>query len=51
MKGLIIPIIAILGSLIIIVGGLQNPMTFIYLGICAVVILIALKYLSNKKIA
>lgn len=50
-KGLIIPIIAILGSLIIIVGGLQNPMTFIYLGICAVVILIALKYLSNKKIA
>lgn len=45
-KGLIIPIIAILGSLIIIIGGLQNPMTFIYLGICALVIIIAMLYLT-----
>lgn len=50
-KGLVIPLIATLGSLVIIIGGLQNPMTFLYLGICGLVIVIAIKYLSNKKIA
>lgn len=48
-KGMIIPIIATLGALIIIVGGLQNPMTFLYLGICAIVIIIALIYLGGKR--
>lgn len=47
-KGLIIPSIATLGSLVIIVGGLQNPMTFLYLGICTLVIIIALAYLKKK---
>lgn len=50
-KGLIIPLIAALGSLTIIVGGLQNPMTFLYLGICGIVVLIALRYLHKKSIA
>lgn len=49
-KGMVIPIIATLGSLSIIIGGLQNPMTFLYLGICGIVIVIAIKYLSNKRI-
>lgn len=44
-RGVIIPIIAILGSLMIIVGGMQNPMTFIYLGICLIFIIIAYIYL------
>ncbi|WP_300330868.1 APC family permease [Fusobacterium sp.] len=47
--GLIVPTIAILGSLIIIIGGLQNPRTFIYLGICGIVILIALIYLKKEN--
>ena len=50
-KGLIIPLIAALGSLTIIVGGLQNPMTFLYLGICGIVVLIALRYLHKKSVA
>lgn len=50
-KGLIIPLIAALGSLMIIIGGLQNPMTFLYLGICGIVVLIALRYLHKKSIA
>ena len=44
-RGVIVPIIAILGSILIIVGGLQNPMTIIYLGICVIVIIIAYLYL------
>lgn len=47
-KGITIPSVAILGSLIIIIGGLQNPMTFIYLGICAIVIVIAMLYLKKS---
>ena len=50
-KGLIIPLIAAIGSLTIIVGGLQNPMTFLYLGICGIVVLIALRYLHKKSVA
>lgn len=50
-KGLIVPLIAAIGSLMIIVGGLQNPMTFLYLGICGIVVLIALRYLHKKSIA
>lgn len=44
-RGVIVPIIAILGSVLIIVGGLQNPMTIIYLVICVIVIIIAYLYL------
>lgn len=47
-KGLVVPTIAILGSLIIIIGGLQNPMTFLYLGICGLIILIAFLYLKQE---
>lgn len=50
MKGVIIPIIATLGSLVIIIGGLQNPMTFIYLGICGIVIVIAMLYLKKRRV-
>lgn len=49
-KGLIIPTIATFGSLIIILGGLQNPMTILYLGICGIVVLLGLVYLNKKKI-
>ena len=49
MKGLVIPLIATLGSLVIIVGGLQNPMTFLYLGICGLVLIVALIYLNGKN--
>jgi APA family basic amino acid/polyamine antiporter len=49
-KGLIVPLIAAIGSLTIIIGGLQNPMTFLYLGICGIVVLIGLAYLHKKKI-
>lgn len=50
-KGLIVPLIAAIGSLMIIIGGLQNPMTFLYLGICGIVVLIALRYLHKKSVA
>ncbi|WP_410208636.1 hypothetical protein [Fusobacterium sp.] len=43
-KGIIIPGIAIAGSLLIVAGGLQNPMTFIYLGVCFITIIIAYIY-------
>lgn len=49
-KGLIVPLMAAIGSLTIIIGGLQNPMTFLYLGICGIVVLIGLAYLHKKKI-
>ena len=45
-KGIIIPILAIIGSSIIVVGGLQNPMTIYYLIICSVVICLALLFLK-----
>lgn len=50
-KGVIIPSLAIIGSSIIIVGGLQNPMTICYLGICSLVIFASLLFLrvQNKK--
>lgn len=51
-KGIIIPTLAIIGSSIIIVGGLQNPMTICYLGICTLVIFMSLLFLKvqNKKL-
>ena len=47
-RAVIVPIIAIVGSLFIVIGGLQNPMTITYLGFCLVVIIIALIYLRRK---
>ncbi|WP_303189644.1 APC family permease [Fusobacterium ulcerans] len=47
-KGVIIPILAMIGSAIIIIGGLQNPRTLIYIGICVAVIIGALIFLKKK---
>ena len=48
-RGLVIPVLAVIGSLIIIIGGLQNPMTMLYLGICMAVIVISLIFWSRKN--
>lgn len=48
-RAVIVPIVAIMGSLTIVIGGLQNPMTIMYLGICVLVIIIALLYLGGKN--
>lgn len=48
-KGVIIPILAIIGSSIIVIGGLQNPMTIYYLIICSVVICLALLFLKVQN--
>ncbi len=48
-RGVVIPILAIIGSVIIIIGGLQNPMTFFYLGICAIIIIISLIFWNKKQ--
>lgn len=47
--GLVIPSLAILGSLLIVIGGLQNPMTFFYFGICLIVIGISLMFWKKNK--
>lgn len=49
-RAVIVPIIAIVGSLFIVIGGLQNPMTIAYLGICLIVIVIALMYLKKQQV-
>ena len=48
-RGIVIPILAIIGSLIIIVGGLQNPMTILYFGICLIVIIFSLIFWNRKN--
>lgn len=48
LRGVIIPIIAILGSIIVIVGGLANPMTIVYIGICFTVIIISVIFMNLK---
>lgn len=48
-KGLIIPILAVIGSLIIIIGGLANPMTLVYILICVVVIVISLMFYKKEN--
>ena len=47
MRGLIIPILAIAGSLIIVIGGLANPMTKYYILICAVVIVFSMVFYTK----
>lgn len=53
LKGYIVPILAITGSLFILYGGLQNPLFKYYVLFCITVIIIALvyynKYVANKK--
>lgn len=49
-RGLLIPVLAIIGSAIIVVGGLQNPMTFVYIGICSIVIIISLMFYKKADI-
>lgn len=49
LRGVIVPIIAILGSIIVIVGGLANPMTIAYIGICFTVIIISVIFMSLKQ--
>ena len=46
---LIIPIIAVIGSLLIIIGGLSNPMTLVYILMCAVVIVLSIIFLNSKN--
>lgn len=48
-RGIVIPILAIFGSLLIVIGGLQNPMTILYLGICLIVIIISLLFWKRKN--
>ncbi|WP_300392499.1 APC family permease [Fusobacterium sp.] len=48
-RGIIIPILAIFGSLLIVIGGLQNPMTILYFGICLIVIFISLLFWKRKN--
>lgn len=49
-RGLLIPVLAIIGSAIIVIGGLQNPMTFVYIGICSIVIIISLMFYKKANI-
>lgn len=50
-RAVIISIIAIIGSLAIVIGGLQNPMIIMYLEMCVVVIISALLYLGGENAA
>lgn len=47
-RGMVIPVLAMIGSAIIIIGGLQNPRTLIYIGICLLVVAAALIFLKKK---
>ncbi len=48
LRGIIVPVIAILGSLAVIIGGLANPMTIVYIGICFAVIIISVIFMNLK---
>ena len=47
--GLIVPVLAVLGSCIAILGGLQNPLFIWYLLICGAILLIAILYYGRHK--
>lgn len=49
LMGVIVPIIAILGSLIVIIGGLANPINFVYIGICFIVIIFSVIFMNLKQ--
>lgn len=46
--GYIVPILATVGSLFILYGGLQNPLFLYYVGFCVVVVLVAIVYYKRK---
>ncbi|MEM1485485.1 APC family permease [Oscillospiraceae bacterium PP1C4] len=48
-NGYIVPVFAILGALIILFGGMQNPLFALYMGVCAAIIVIALVYATVNK--
>lgn len=48
--GYVVPILATIGSLFILYGGLQNPLFFYYIGICVTVVIVALVYYKIKRI-
>lgn len=43
-KGYLIPVLAIVGSIFILYGGMQNPLFIYYLGFCALVMIIGFVY-------
>lgn len=47
--GYIVPILATVGSLFILYGGLQNPLFLYYVGFCVVVVLVAMVYYKRKS--
>ncbi|MDF2675759.1 MAG: amino acid permease [Bacillota bacterium] len=50
LKGYIVPVLAILGSLFILYGGMQNPLFIYYISFCiAIVILAVVFYNKNNK--
>ena len=48
-KGYVVPILAIMGSMFILYGGMQNPLFKYYVLFCAAVIITALIYYKYKK--
>lgn len=48
-NGYINPIFAIMGSLFILIGGIQNPLFITYFSLCAVVVIISLFYAKMNK--
>jgi APA family basic amino acid/polyamine antiporter len=48
-RGYVVPVLATLGSLFILYGGMQNSLFFYYLVFCASVIAVSLVYYSHKQ--
>jgi APA family basic amino acid/polyamine antiporter len=48
-KGVIVPILATIGSMFILSGGLQNKLFFIYAAICIMVVLISFLYYNSHS--
>ena len=47
--GMIVPIIAAIGSLLAVIGGIQNPLYIYYLIICVTMLVIAYFYYGRHK--
>lgn len=47
--GYSVPLLAILGSMFILYGGMQNPLFWYYIAFCALIVLIAVMYYKNKN--
>lgn len=48
-RGIIVPILAIIGSLIVIFGGISNPMTIFYVVLCVIIIFASVKFMKSVK--